>query len=260
MYSDETYENEEIEERNVNNNNSGGFGKIIWIVLAIIVIVVIIMFFILKKDEKEPNIPVLPSVTMTTDTQNVSLNYSVRLLALISNAPTGGVLIWTSSDNNVATVDGNGVVSGINFGTATITATYTHTNGQVYYDDCVVTVSKGNQNVPISSVNFQEGEVLISIGDTFNLPVIINPSDGYVTNVKYESTNPQVLEVDQNGKITAKNEGTATVSLDYNDGHFKDQIVVNVVKERVSPQVFIPATSITFKDKLLTLTSNSFLL
>ncbi|MCR5768318.1 MAG: fibronectin type III domain-containing protein [Lachnospiraceae bacterium] len=48
-------------------------------------------------------------------------------------------LVWTSSDNSVATVTNDGVIRGISAGTATITA---YLNDYSYSDSCMVTVSQ----------------------------------------------------------------------------------------------------------------------
>ena len=85
----------------------------------------------------------------TTITINVTpMTISNPTLALTGGATqtlttgnTTGSIGWTSSNNNVATVNGSGLVSAVGAGTATITATNTPTSGTAQTATCVVTVS-----------------------------------------------------------------------------------------------------------------------
>jgi gliding motility-associated-like protein len=65
----------------------------------------------------------LPVVTAITGTTNVCVGATTQ----IANATTGGV--WSSSNNNVATVDAAGLVTSVTAGTATMTYTVTNANG-----------------------------------------------------------------------------------------------------------------------------------
>jgi hypothetical protein len=74
-----------------------------------------------------PNCPGSPaSVIVSPDTSSVLLDRELLLVALVydkdGNLLSGHVATWGSSDDNVATVDAAGNVSGVAVGTATITA------------------------------------------------------------------------------------------------------------------------------------------
>ena len=74
---------------------------------------------------------------LTMDTESVEINESAtRQLSL--RTTVNGTVTWTSSDENVATVNTNGVVTGINAGTAQITATAPNGARAI----CTVTVVK----------------------------------------------------------------------------------------------------------------------
>ena len=79
------------------------------------------------------------SVTLNTTSTNILLGGTKTLKATIlpDNATMKSVT-WKSSNPNVATVDENGVVTGVNAGTATITATAA--DGKGAYAECKVNV------------------------------------------------------------------------------------------------------------------------
>ena len=80
---------------------------------------------------------VTPSVTLSDDTATIEVEATKTLTATV--VPEGTAVVWTSSDDTVATVVG-GVVTGVAAGTATITAKIT-VNDVEYTDTCAVTVT-----------------------------------------------------------------------------------------------------------------------
>lgn len=80
---------------------------------------------------------VTPSVTLQ-GSASVGVGEEVQLVA--TTVPAGAEITWSSSAEGKATVDDFGVVSGVEAGTANITASITIDN-VTYSDTCVVTVS-----------------------------------------------------------------------------------------------------------------------
>lgn len=257
MYSDE-YNNEEINENYENesqevsyDNNGSNKTKLLIVIAGIVLVIIIIIFLVLKNNNNGPVTPVVPNLIISSEKENLSINNNIQLIANVTNFQNA-IVTWTSSNPEVATVDQMGIVKGIDYGTSFITATYLHTDGMPYTVSCEVTVATGNPNVPITNVRFQEGEIMISVGNEYSLPIIIEPSDGYITDVNYTSSNNAVVTVDNEGRIKSLSPGKSIISLDFN-GQYKDEINVNVVNENVFTQVFIPVTNIEFADKLLKL-------
>lgn len=98
---------------------------------------------------------------------------------------------WTSSDPNVATVDGNGKVTAKAQGTATITC---NAGGQAV--TCKVTVS-----------NISSTEETIYTKNSVTLKVV-----GASGTVTWSSSNTGVATVDSKGKVTGVKAGTATIT------------------------------------------------
>ena len=83
------------------------------------------------------SVVVRPSVTLQGSAE-VEAGESIQLAAV--TVPAGAEITWASSAEAKATVDQNGVVTGVEAGTANITASIT-VNGETYIDTCVVTVT-----------------------------------------------------------------------------------------------------------------------
>ena len=81
---------------------------------------------------------VTPSVTVIPSEISVEAGKTVALAA--QTVPTGETITWTSSAGTYATVDSHGVVTGVEAGSATITATIT-VDGTNHTDTCAVTVT-----------------------------------------------------------------------------------------------------------------------
>jgi Big-like domain-containing protein len=81
-----------------------------------------------------PNCPGSPaSVAVSPGTSSVLENRELQLVALVydknGNLLSGHMATWSSDDDNVATVDADGKVSGLTLGTATITASVSGLDG-----------------------------------------------------------------------------------------------------------------------------------
>lgn len=78
------------------------------------------------------------SITLDKDTLSLTVGDDATLAATV--VPTGTAVTWTSSDDEIATVE-NGVVTAVAEGTATITAKIT-VESTDYTDTCSVTVTE----------------------------------------------------------------------------------------------------------------------
>lgn len=79
-----------------------------------------------------------PSVSVIPSAASVDVGGTISLGAI--TAPVGENVSWSSSSNTYATVNSDGVVTGVSAGSATITATIT-VDGTNYTDTCTVTVN-----------------------------------------------------------------------------------------------------------------------
>lgn len=126
---------------------------------------------------------------------------------------TNKKLNWQSSDSNVATVDTNGVVTGIAAGNATITAT-SELNGTLT-SHTSVTVTPF---IPLVSVSFTNAPVQITNYTTFQLNAAVEPANATDSVLTWQSNDPSRIRVDENGHIRALKVGTATITATSSNG------------------------------------------
>ncbi len=111
---------------------------------------------------------------------------------------------WTTSDEQVATVDKNGKVTAVGVGTATITAK----SGALDAVTCSVTVKK--PSATSISLNKNQLELVVDESETLIatvLPEGVEMDDELV----WMSGNDAVATVDQTGKVTAVGSGSTTI-------------------------------------------------
>lgn len=187
--------------------------KIASIILAIFTIFSLIIAIyptILKQEKIEPSI--------VLDHNSLELLCGDENPIFATTSPDNAILEWSSSDSEVITVDDNGYLKAINEGTATITATLTYKKMQCNAN-CVVVVKTPEINIDKSQ--------LLYIGDTYNLSVTTIPEN---INILWNSSNTNIVTVDDNGKIEAIAEGTVTITakMIYNDINYSANCDIEV--------------------------------
>ena len=150
------------------------------------------------------------SVKLNKSSLTIKDNETVQLTATVlpSNA-TDKSVTWSSSNENVATVDENGLVTpGSVLGKATITCTSVSTPAKKA--TCKVTVK--TSKVAVTSVKLSKTSQSLKAGSTFQLTATVGPGDAYDKSVIWTSSNEAVATVDANGLVTAIIPGTATIT------------------------------------------------
>lgn len=158
-------------------------------------------------------IEILPR-TITMRQQNVALSinqYSTTQLSPVitpSNCSNTDIK-YLSSDENVVTVDDNGVLIAKSAGEAIITATTVNNISAT----CRVIV-----NVAPTEVKFDAESMYLKLGGTVTLNPTILPANSNVYNNLTWSSDNEVISIDQYGNIKALQPGSATIAVSTQNG------------------------------------------
>lgn len=152
-------------------------------------------------------------VTLEPNTLTLEKGEKETLTATVepTNATNKGVT-WSSSNNEIATVN-NGVVTAVKEGTATITVT-TAEGGKTA--TCKVTVN-APQTKPVTNVTLEPNTLTLEVGKSETLTAKVEPSDATNQNVKWESNNPDIVTVEQDGTVRAVGVGEAAITAKAGD-------------------------------------------
>lgn len=143
------------------------------------------------------------------DTQNISAT-------VLPATATKSALSYVSSNSSVATVDPIGKVTAVGKGTCTITV---EADGYKTYLDL---------NVKVKTAGISVGKIFVTmkLDQTYQLSAKAVPDDAS-QELKYKSSDENVVTVDENGLITAKKTGEATIIVSNDDSVTSVNIIVN---------------------------------
>ena len=182
---------------------------------------------------------ILPGVSAATALRQISMKNSVGLelevteidLEITANDPhpkaylyTGGqssdyfFIVWMSSNPAVATVDGDGRVTGRSAGTATITAISDRGDRA----SCKVVVTKQSEEEAAKAPALSASELLLTIQYNQLHPTsqltLENTNHSYLYVYQWLSSDPAIASVSSDGLVTALKAGTATITALVSNG------------------------------------------
>ena len=167
------------------------------------------------------------SIDIIKDTIELNKGSEGKLEYKLSQDLTDSIIIWKSSNTDVAVVK-NGIVTAISDGEATITATI---NGKDIKDTCKVIVRK----LDLMGIVFEDESLSISVGKTLKLTLNALPSGADLPSLKWDVDNKDILSVSDEGVIKAINVGETIVTVSSMDGKYSASI--NII---VTPYVSEP--------------------
>ena len=142
-------------------------------------------------------------------TQQLQLEYSADgdvAADKIADAASKLTVVWSSSDESIATVDAEGNVTAVEAGEAYVTAT-------VKDKDALTATTMVRVAVTPTGVEAPETLELVTNGEnTKNLDAKIVPGDATGVKLAYESSDEAVATVDENGMVTAVADGECVIT------------------------------------------------
>ncbi|TQK53950.1 Ig-like protein group 3 [Brevibacillus sp. AG162] len=81
---------------------------------------------------------------------------------------------------------------------------------------------------PVTGVELADEELTLRVGETESLRATVKPANATNKRVKWESSDSEIVEVDEEGKIKAVAPGTATITVTTEDGNKTDSVEITV--------------------------------
>ncbi|MBX4263958.1 Ig-like domain-containing protein [Clostridium estertheticum] len=145
---------------------------------------------------------------MTLNKNSATLKIKSTLALKPDILPTNAsnkTIIWSSGNEDVASVSDDGIVTAIKAGTAGIIGRSVEGNHLVY---CIVYVPEQVDNIILN-----QNSLKFKLGDSsVNLSAVVMPENQKVKRVTWTSSNPMVANVDSNGRVTPTSGGTTTIT------------------------------------------------
>ena len=168
----------------------------------------------------------VPVTNFTVNPTNVNLelggaaNLRIQTIEATITPPhaTNRNVTWSSSNNVIATVNQNGVLTAVSPGRATITASLEGITREIN-----VTVTQR-----VTALERNPHSTRLPVGNTTTITANPIPDNANDRSVTWSSNNPGVATVNQNGVITAVSRGNATITVRTLDGGRTATVTVRV--------------------------------
>jgi uncharacterized protein YjdB len=179
-------------------------------------------------------------ITINPSAKTIANGKSVTLKADVSpSEATDKTVTWKSNNTKVATVDKKtGKVTAVAKGTATITCTAADGSGVTA--TCKITVT-----TPVSKVALNTTSKTIAKGKSTTLKATVTPAKAY-QKVTWKSSNESVATVTSSGKVTAKKEGTVTITCTAADGTGK-KVTCKITVKTPATKIKLSKTTASLK-------------
>ena len=137
---------------------------------------------------------------------------------------------WTSDNSNVAIIDEEGYIVGIDAGKTNIIGTY-YVGNKKKEVFCQINVYQGNKDIVLKNISVPDGEIIMPVNDSYDIPITIIPKNAYLYDKTFKIADESIVEI-ENGKVISKKVGKTTMEMIINNEIVKN-ININVVNEDI---------------------------
>lgn len=148
------------------------------------------------------------AVTLGSRELTIYKGASVPLSLTVTPEDFTDAVTWRTTDSNVVEVSDTGVVKAKNLGTATVKVTVGNVSAS-----CKVTVQQ-----PVTGITLNKTSLTLEALETDQLTANVRPSTAIDRRVSWSSSAPDIVSVDENGRITTLKKGRAVITAAAMDG------------------------------------------
>lgn len=134
-------------------------------------------------------------------------------------------ILFESSNESVASVDSDGLVTGLSVGKVTITAKIEKDDGTFVSANVDIEV----KNIAVDSIMITNNETELLVGNSLAIQYEILPNNAFNKKVSFSSDNESVASVNDEGIVSAHKVGDVTIIVTTEDGAHSDSLELNVV-------------------------------
>lgn len=196
-----------------------------YIILFLFIIVTLLISYFLLFNNKNNGID---SFELNKDIVNLYVGESEKLVLNIKPDDYKEEIIWTSSNENIATVN-DGLIEAKNVGTTIINA---ETKNSKVGSKCIVNVKRKD----IEKIELNKTNLTLNVNETFDLEVKISPEEFKDEKLIWTSSNGDIVKVD-NGLVQGISKGDAIITASINNKEAKCVVKVNGPVITPSPTV-----------------------
>lgn len=147
---------------------------------------------------------------------------------IIPSIATNQAVLWTSSNTNIAEIDENGKVTAKHQGSAVITVT-SKENSDIYAK-CRIIVKP---YIAVTGIKIIPDKTEMEKGISGNIKVEVFPSNASIKDYDWNVNRDSIINLNSDGRYTAKTIGKVIVSVTTKDGGFTDSCEINVLPIKV---------------------------
>jgi len=186
--------------------------------------------------------PIKP-IKVTLDAKTLKLNSgSIKTLTptILPSTAINKSVTWKSSNKSIVTIDSTGTIKGIKKGKSTITATTVDNKKTA---KCIVTVAATpSEIINVTGITLNKTNTTIDMESNEQLIATISPLDATNKDITWESSNSEIVKIDQNGILKGSKIGKTTITATTIDGN-----------KTASCEVIVDDQIINFNDKILSM-------
>ena len=136
--------------------------------------------------------------------------------------PISNKYVWYTSDETIATVTNSGQITPLKSGNIKVYIAAIDNSGIIASMNVKVTM-------PSERLLLSDDELTMNVNDSYTLIATVEPDDTSYQRVEFTSTDPNIVQVDNNGHIIALSSGTASIFVKTIDTNISSKCDITVL-------------------------------